>query len=184
LNYLYLLALHIIFVVTWFAGLFYIVRLFIYHTEAETKPETEKNILQTQFKIMEKRLWYGITVPSMILTFVFGGWMVYEKYGLYIPSWLLLKLAFVFGLTLYHLKCGQIYNQLQKNIFNYSAFKLRLWNEVATLFLVIIIFIVVLKNTMDWIYGAIGLAMFAALLAFAVMMYKKSRKEKEELNKN
>ena len=70
----YVLSLHIIFIVTWFAGLFYIVRLFIYHTEAEAKPEPEKSILQNQYKIMEKRLWYGITWPSLVLTLIFGPW--------------------------------------------------------------------------------------------------------------
>ena len=80
----YALALHIIFVVTWFAGLFYIVRLFIYHTEAEQKAEPEKSILQTQYKLMEKRLWYGITWPSMILTLIFGPWVMSYNFSYYI----------------------------------------------------------------------------------------------------
>src|ERR1035441_1745460 len=70
--FLYLKATHIVFVVTWFAGLFYIPRLFIYHTEAQEKPEPEKTILSNQFKIMTKRLWYGITWPSMVLTYILG----------------------------------------------------------------------------------------------------------------
>jgi len=72
MNYSYIKALHIIFVVTWFAGLFYIVRLFIYFAEAQEKPEPERSILQNQFRIMQKRLWYGITWPSAILTLIFG----------------------------------------------------------------------------------------------------------------
>ncbi|HVF96269.1 MAG TPA: CopD family protein, partial [Flavisolibacter sp.] len=70
--YAYLKALHIIFIVTWFAGMFYIVRLFIYNTEAAEKPEPEKSILQKQFSIMSKRLWFGITWPSAVMTLVFG----------------------------------------------------------------------------------------------------------------
>ena len=92
---LYVLAFHIIFVVTWFAGLFYIVRLFIYHAEAEKKTEPERSILQKQYKLMEKRLWYGITWPSMLGTYILGGWLLYESYGINMPAWLLLKLAFV-----------------------------------------------------------------------------------------
>ena len=69
-------ALHIIFVVSWFAGLFYIVRLFVYHTEAQEKEELERNILSAQFEIMEKRLWWIITTPAMVLTIVFGTWMI------------------------------------------------------------------------------------------------------------
>ena len=102
---------------------------------------------------MEKRLWYGITWPSMILTYIFGFWMIFETYGLNIPAWLVLKLSFAFGLTLYHIKCHAIFKQLKNNVVNWSSSKLRIWNEVATLFLVSIVFIVVLKNTMSFIWG-------------------------------
>ena len=72
MNYLVVKSLHIISVVTWFAGLFYMPRLFVYFAEAETKSEVEKTILQNQFKIMQKRLWYGITWPSSIVVLIFG----------------------------------------------------------------------------------------------------------------
>ena len=177
---LYLKALHIIFVVTWFAGLFYIVRLFIYHTEAEKCNEVEKEILQRQYKIMEKRLWYGITWPSMILTYVFGIWMIYEKYEWHLPPWLVLKLVFVFGLTLYHLQCGVMFKQLQNDIIKYSSLKLRIWNEVATLFLVSIVFIVVLMDTMSFVWGLLGLMLFAGMLFLAINIYKKSRESNKK----
>ena len=70
--YIYLKALHIIFIVTWFAGMFYIVRLFIYNTEAAGKAEPERGILQGQFSVMIRRLWFGITWPSAILTLILG----------------------------------------------------------------------------------------------------------------
>ena len=73
--YFYVKALHIIFVVTWFSGLFYIVRLFIYSAEAHLKPEPERTILLRQFGQMQHRLWYIITWPSAILTLVLGTWM-------------------------------------------------------------------------------------------------------------
>jgi putative membrane protein len=173
---LYVLALHIIFVVTWFAGLFYIVRLFIYHAEAEKKPLVEKDILQRQYKIMEKRLWYGITWPSMIGTYVFGFWMLYQTYGWLIPAWLLLKLCFVFGLTLYHIQCHAMFSQFQRDVIKYSSFKLRMWNEVATLFLVSIVFIVVLKDTMNFIWGIAGLLLFSGMIFLAIRIYKNRRK--------
>ena len=179
MSILYLKALHIIFVVTWFAGLFYIVRLFIYHTEANELPEVEKNILQKQYKLMEKRLWYGITWPSMILTFVFGTWMIVEMYGWDVPIWLLLKLAFVFGLLLYHIQCHVIFNQLKKDVIKWSSMKLRFWNELTTLFLVSIVFIVVLKDMGSFVKGIIGLLLFAAALSLAIIIYKRSRKKKE-----
>ena len=173
----YIKALHIIFVVTWFSGLFYIVRLFIYHTEAESKTEIEKGILQTQFKIMERRLWYGITWPSMIFVLISGFWLLYS-YNYWLMPWMHIKLASVFGLVLYHLQCGRIYNKLQQDKISISTFKLRLWNEVATLFLVTTVFVVVLKNSFNWIWGVAGLVVFAGLLMIAIKMYKKQR-EKE-----
>lgn len=145
--FFYIKALHIIFVVTWFAGLFYIVRLFIYHVEAEEKPEMEKKILQKQFKIMSRRLWLIIAWPSAILTLIFG--VILSSY--YFPfkehPWLLMKFAFILFLYFYHIICHYIYHLLQKNIISFSSKQLRIWNEVATIFLLAIVFIVVVvKN--------------------------------------
>jgi len=174
----YLLALHIIFVITWFAGLFYIVRLFVYHSEADLKKEPDRSILIDHFKGAEKRLWYGITWPSAVLSWVFGVWVLISLYGMNIPGWLLLKLGFVTGLTIYHLLCGMIFNRYQKGKIPFSGMKMRLWNEVATVFLVAIIFIVILKDTTNWIKGLLGLIVFSAILVFAINLYKKIREKK------
>ncbi len=149
-------------------------RLFIYHSEAEQKPESEKNILQSQYKIMEKRLWYFITVPSMYITLASGLYLVFEL-NYWLQPFMLLKFAFVFGLVLFHLQCGVIFRQMQKDIIKYSSIKLRLWNEVATLFLVAIVFIIILKNMFDWMWGMAGLLLFAFCLWLAVRWYKFSR---------
>jgi putative membrane protein len=178
MNILYLKALHIIFVVTWFAGLFYIVRLFIYHTEANQKQEPDRSILINHFRTAEKRLWYGITFPSMILTYIFGFWMAYEMFGFSFPGWLILKLAFVLGLTLYHFECHIMFRKLQRDVFSYSSFRLRMWNEVTTLFLFAIVFIVVLKDSGNWLWGIAGLIIFAILLLIAINIYRKRRTKK------
>lgn len=173
---LYVLALHIIFIVTWFAGLFYIVRLFIYHTEAQDKPELEKNILQAQFKIMEKRLWYGITWPSMILTYIFGFWLVsYNPSYYFSEPWFFLKLVFVFALTLYHIQCHVMFKRLQNDIIRSTSFRLRIWNEVATVLLVAIVFTVITKSNKGFMWGIFGLLLFTAMLYFAIWLYKRSR---------
>ena len=172
--YLFLKSLHIIFIVTWFAGLFYIVRLFIYHVEALEKSNPEKEILIKQFKIMQKRLWYGITWPSMLLTLVFGFWLVYEL-NYWRQPWMILKFSLVFGLVLYHLQCHRIFDLLKKDIISLSSMKLRLWNEIATLFLVAIIFTVVFKNSLNWMYGGIGILLFALLMLLFIRQYKKRR---------
>ena len=172
---LYLMALHIIFVVTWFAGLFYIVRLFVYHSEANLKPEPERSILISHFKIAEKRLWYGITWPSAIGVYIFGIALMINLYSTNIPDWLYLKLAFVIGLTVYHLICGRILSHYQKDNIRYSGIKMRMWNEVATIFLVAIVFIVVMKDLTNWLKGFAGLIIFSCFLLIAIRVYKKVR---------
>jgi protoporphyrinogen IX oxidase len=181
--YRYILSLHIIFIVTWFAGLFYIVRLFIYHTEADIKTEPEKSILQNQYKLMEKRLWFGITWPSMILTVIFGSWMVYLNIGILQNAYFILKLCFVGGLILYHFQCHVIYKQLKNDVIKYTSFKLRLWNEVATIFLVAIVFLIILRSNTGFIWGMLGLIIFSATLMLAIQIYKKSR-EKKNIEEN
>lgn len=172
--YLYIKALHIIFIVTWFSGMFYIVRLFIYNTEANEKSEPEKSILQKQFAIMIKRLWLGITWPSAILTLIFGPWMWYMLAAN--PQWLMIKLAFVIGLYAYFYTLHIIYKQQLKGIFKYSSQKLRIWNEVATIFLVAIIMTAVVKQSMSWIWGIAGLLLFVIALMSAIKIYKNLRK--------
>jgi putative membrane protein len=172
--YPYIKAIHIIFIVTWFSGMFYIPRLFIYNTEASEKQEPEKSILNQQFGIMIKRLWLGITWPSAILTFIFGGWMAY-LYGS-VPEWLWIKLAFVAGLYAYHFTLHKIYRDEQKGIFKYTSQQLRLWNEVATVFLVAIVMLASVKQSMGLVWGLTGLVLFILLLVSAIRIYKLLRK--------
>jgi protoporphyrinogen IX oxidase len=172
--YFYVKALHIIFIVTWFSGLFYIVRLFIYNAEASIKPETERSILHNQFSIMIKRLWYGITWPSAILTLIFGGWMWYKFNAL--PGWLVIKLIFVLALYAYHLSLHIIFRQQMRGQFKYSSQQLRIWNEAATIFLVAIVMLVVVKENLSVVWGLAGLALFVILLMSAIRIYKLTRK--------
>lgn len=173
--YFTILALHIIFIVTWFSGLFYIVRLFVYQIEAREKTELERSILEPQYKIMAKRLWYGITWPSFILTLTFGPWLLYLKPGLVYMPYMHIKLAFVFGLILYHIICHVMFLKLQKSEGNYSSNFFRIWNEVATLFLVAIVFLIIMKNELDWVYGTVGFVLFGIILMIAIKIYKRLR---------
>lgn len=172
----YLLALHFIFVITWFAGLFYLVRLFVYHAEANEKSEPERSILIKHFQLAEKRLWFGITVPSAYGTVIFGLWFLGEIYGTRIPNWMYLKLAFVVGLLVYHILCGRIVAQLKNGVVKYSSMQMRFWNEVATVFLISIVFIVILRDTFSWLTGLAGLIAFSLALVAAINVYKKMRK--------
>ena len=177
--YAYLKALHITFIITWFAGLFYIVRLFIYNTEANEKGEPERSILQNQFSIMIKRLWFGITWPSAILTAVFGPILLfhpdiqwYKSLGNESGQWLLIKLAFVAGLYAYHFSLHSIYKQEMRGVFKYTSQQLRIWNEVATIFLIAIVMLATVKQSISFVWGLVGLVGFIIILMSAIRIYK------------
>ncbi|HLA53188.1 MAG TPA: CopD family protein [Flavitalea sp.] len=172
--YLYVKAIHIIFIVTWFSGMFYIVRLFIYNAEAGTREEPAASVLREQFSVMIRRLWLGITWPSAILTLVLGIWM-WTLLGS-TPAWLHIKLAFVVLLYIYHFSLHHIYRQQMAGKFRYSSQRLRIWNEVATLFLVAIVMLVVVKQQLSWLWGIIGLLCLGILLMTAIRIYKSVRK--------
>ena len=179
MTYLHFKALHIIFVVSWFAGLFYMPRLFVYHTEAKDKPETERNILFAQFTKMEKLLWSAIMTPACWLAIIFGSILIYLTPSWLDQDWMRLKLLFVLGLLVYHFFTGKIRNELKNGIFRFTSFHLRLFNEIATIFLFSIVFLVVLKNTVDWLWGVLGLVIFAVLMMTAVRIVKRIRENKK-----
>lgn len=171
--YFYVKAVHIIFIVTWFAGLFYMPRLFIYNREAADKPIVEKDILQSQLSIMMRRLWYGITWPSAILTIIFGAWMGF-LYGS-VPQWLAIKILFVCVLYAYHFSIHHIFKQQQKGIFSWSSNSLRIWNEIATVLLVAIVMIVSVKQALSALWAIVGLVCFIFILLAAIKIYKLAR---------
>src|ERR1700744_2712044 len=175
--YQYILAIHIIFVVCWMAGLFYIVRLFIYHTEAQDKSEPDRKILSDQFVIMEKRLWYIIATPSMVLTVAAGVTMATMD-NLWGEGWLNIKLLFVLGLLVYHFICQSKMKQMANGVYKWSSTQLRIWNEVATIFLFAIVFLAVLKDSISWIFGVVGIILFSLIIMSAVKIYKYYRTKK------
>jgi protoporphyrinogen IX oxidase len=171
-------ALHLIFIITWFAGLFYIVRLFIYHTEAHEQrsenPERSRYLIE-QYHIMERRLWYGITWPSAILTALFGFSQIHPFFPLHQHPWLAVKLFLVLLLYLYHLSCGRLLKQLQNAVYRWSSFQLRIWNEVATLFVVGIVFLAILKSVLALGQALLGLALLMASLSLGIWVYRRKR---------
>ncbi len=175
--YLYIKALHIIFIVTWFAGMFYIPRLFIYNTEADEQNDQARDALRKQFNIMISRLWYGITWPSAILTLVFGG-STWYLLGV-LPQWLAIKLVFVFFLYAYHISLHIIVKQQLKGIFKYTSQQLRIWNEVATIFLVAIVMLAVVKESFSFVWGIIGMVLFIIVLMSAIKIYKLIRSKQQ-----
>ena len=173
--YNYVKALHLIFVITWFAGLFYLPRLFIYHVEGLKKPKNEAAILSAQFKIMERRLWYIITWPSAILTIIFAVWLLILMPSWLVQSWMHLKLFFVVLLVAYHLKTHKMFLKFQKDDIYYSSMYLRIWNEGATLLLFAIVFLVILKDSLHWISGILGFVGLGIILFLGIKLFKKTR---------
>lgn len=170
-------SLHIIFVVTWFAGLFYIVRLFIYDVEAANEANPKKEILQQQYRQMQKRLWYGITWPSMFLTLTFGTWMIALNPDLLKMGFMHVKLTLVALLVVYHCYCHLVFMSLKNGENKYTSHGLRLLNEVATLFLVAIVFVIVMKNNINYLYLGLGMTGLAVLTYAGVVAYRKKRKK-------
>jgi len=162
-TYSVLKALHLISVVSWFAGLFYLVRLFIYDVDARELGGEEGRILTRQFGLMQKRLWYGITVPASLFTAVFGFWMMVESEA-WRQSWFQLKLCFLAGLYAYHWSCGVARKRLLRSERVGSSGTLRLWNEVATIFLVAIISLAVTKSGQAPLNFVGGFVLFGTLV--------------------
>ncbi|RNC92160.1 MAG: CopD family protein [Allomuricauda sp.] len=178
--YNYIKALHLIFVVTWFAALFYIPRLFIYHIEANDRPAPEKDILTGQLKLMTKRLWFIIAWPSAILCTLFALVMLHLNSGLIYQPWMQIKLGFVALLFAYHFKCHQIFRQLQQDKVAYTSRFMRLWNEATTILLFAIVFLAVLKSATNWIYGVVGIVVLAVLLLLGIRLYRRIRNKNPE----
>jgi putative membrane protein len=151
-------------------------RLLVYITEAHSKPEPEKSVLLKQLKMMASRLWFGITWPSAIITLGMGTALIVNQ-----PEWLQhgfmhIKLTLVFFLYMYHLSLHKIFQLLRNDIVKYNSQQLRIWNEVATLFLIGIVFIIVLKNAFSMIWGIAGLLVVTLLIMTGIKLYKNYRK--------
>lgn len=138
---LWLKALHLIFMVTWFAGLFYLPRLFVYHAM------TEDNAGNERFKIMERKLFFGIMTPGMLLTLIFGIWMLGDyAWALYKTSaWLHIKLTLILILVCYHFLCLKWLLAFKRNENSHSHVFFRWINEIPVLFLVAIILLASVK---------------------------------------
>ena len=180
--YFWFKALHIIGVVVWFAGLFYLVRLFVYHTEAEKEPEPAKGILKKQYELMEKRLYNIITQPGMAVTVIMAAGVISTEPSILKSWWLHAKLALVVLLLVYHFYCGRIMKKLAEGTCEWTGQQFRALNEAPTLLLVTIVMLAVFKNSLplNWTGGLI--LMLIVFMAVAIQLYaKKRRKDQEKL---
>jgi len=178
--YNYIKSLHLIFVITWFAGLFYIPRLFVYQIEAFHKPSPEKEILGKQLKLMAKRLWFIITWPSAVLATLFAVWLLILMPSWLQQSWMHVKLLFVFLLFIYHFKTHLYFKQLQNDEVKVTSNFMRIWNEGATFILFAVVLLVILKSSINWIFGVLGIVILGVLLMLGFKLYKNIRSKNPE----
>jgi putative membrane protein len=176
MTFLVLRALHLIGVVCWFAGLFYLVRLFIYHVEAFDEPEPKRSILTAQYALMSRRLWYAITVPAMVLTAAAGTWLMFGYHDLLHERWLHVKLVMLALLFGYHYDCGRIRKRLARGERPYTSRQLRIYNEVATFLLVGIVFVAVSRNVSMAFKALGGCAVVMGLLVLFLRKKLQGRK--------
>ncbi len=179
MTYLWLKAFHIVAVVAWFAGLFYLVRLFIYHVEAADRPEHERLVLQPQFALMERRLYRIITTPAMVLTLATAAAMLALQPGWLRDWWLWAKTLLVAGLLGYHLYCGRIMDRLARGTGGWTGRQLRVLNEVPTLFLITVVLLAVFKSQLPLAGAALVVAGTAVLLAIGIRVYARRRRARE-----
>lgn len=180
--YFWFKAFHLVGIVVWFSGLFYLVRLFIYHVEANEQPEPARTILKNQYQIMEKRLYSIITTPGMLVTIAMAIGLLTTEPDVLKQGWLHIKLLFVVVLLGYHHYCRRLMKQLAADECAWGSQQLRALNEAPTVLLVAIVLLAVFKNNLPTDITAWGiLAMIIAMAATIQLYAKKRRQDKEKL---
>jgi protoporphyrinogen IX oxidase len=174
MNYAYIKALHLVGVVSWFAGLLYIVRLFVYHVEAAQKNQI---VIVEQFRIMERRLWYGITSPAMHITLFAGLWMMWQIRAWELP-WFHAKIFWLLCLFVYHFYVGRWRKALATKGPQKSSKFFRLQNEVATVLLLAIVFTAVTKEAIAALYALWGFLVLAIAILGGMRAYSRSKAAK------
>lgn len=176
-------AFHIVGIVVWFAGLFYLVRLFIYHAEANQEPEPARTILKNQYQIMEKRLYSIITTPGMLVTVAMAIGLLTTEPDVLKEGWLHVKLGFVVLLIGYHHYCKRLMKQLAQDKCKWNSQQLRALNEAPTVMLIVIVLLAVFKNNLPTditVWGIVGLVI--AMAATIQLYARKRRKDQEKLS--
>jgi putative membrane protein len=173
-------AFHIIGVVVWFAGLFYLVRLFIYHIEAEQEPEPANTILKNQYQIMEKRLYNIITTPGMLVTVVCAIGLLVTQPDYLKQTWLHFKLGFVALLLAYHFYCARLMKLLAQGKCKWTSQQMRAMNEAPTLILVVIVMLAVFKNSLPTDITAWVIFGLVVFMAVTIQLYAKKRRLDKE----
>ena len=179
--YTILKAVHIIFMVSYFAGIFYLVRLFVYYKDTDEFEENKKQVLREQYVFMARRLWNIITVPAGVIMVISGITLIILNFGLMKTPWFHLKLTFLVGLAIYHYWCWKKVLQIKNlhgNILPIENIKLRQSNEIATFILFLVVFTVILKSMVIsfWWQLIVGFIVLVFLISMTVKLVNKKKK--------
>jgi putative membrane protein len=176
MTYLWLKGFHIIAMVAWFGGLFYLPRLFVYHVEANEQPEPASSILKNQYAIMEKRLYGIIMNPAMMVTIGMAIGMLVLEPSLLKQGWLHIKIALVALLLGYHLYCKRLMGMLAGGTCPWTAKQLRAFNELPTLLLGVIVLLVIFKDGLPWDVTSLGVGGTIVIFGIAIQLYARKRR--------
>ena len=179
--YTILKAFHIVFMVSYFAGIFYLVRLFVYYKDTDEFEAPKKQILREQYVYMTRRLWNIITVPAGVIMLVTGLSLIYLNFGLMKTPWFHLKLTFLLGLAAYHFWCWKKVLQMKNlrgEVLPIKNIKLRQANEIATFILFLVVFTVILKSwVLDYWWQLItGFIVLVVAIMLTVKLVNKAKK--------
>ncbi len=180
MTYLWLKGFHIIAMVAWFGGLFYLPRLFVYHVEANEQPEPASSILKNQYALMEKRLYGIIMNPGMMITIGMAVGMLFVEPSLLKEGWLHIKIALVSLLLAYHLYCKRLMKMLAEGTCQWTAKQLRAFNEFPTLLLAVIVLLVIFKDGLPWDLTSLGVGVTIVVFGIAIQLYARKRRLDQE----
>jgi len=183
--YLLFKVIHIVGFVAWFSGLFFLVRIFVYHTEAFKESEPAQSVLRNKFSTIELKVFKIICQPAMLITWIFGCAMVFHNGWDWfkLNYWLHFKLILVFMLSAYTDYCRVLIRKLVKGPSQFSSFQFRLWNELPSILLLSIALLAVYKNSLDFLKAGLGIILFALVIYIFAKVYR-TKRLKEIKNEN
>ncbi len=178
--YLWFKALHIVGVVSWFAGMFYLPRLFVYHAEANEQPEAVRTVLQQQYQIMEQRLYRIIMTPALILTVAMAIGMLVLVPDMWKDTWLQVKLALVLVLIGYHHLCSRLMKEMAAGKFRFSGQQFRWFNEFPTVLFFIVVLLAVFKSSFPTSAATWSVVGMVVAMAAIIQLYARKRRLAKE----
>nr|WP_245570500.1 protoporphyrinogen oxidase HemJ [Chroococcidiopsis thermalis] len=178
--YLWFKSFHVIGFVAWFAGLFYLPRLFIYHIEAEERPEQAKTLLKEEYNRIEKLLYRLIMMPAMLFTIAMAIGLVATEPKVLQQTWLQVKLCIVLLLVGFHFYCGRLIRQLEAGTCSIGSLQMRRINEIPTILLGIVVLLAIFKNNLPTSAVVWGTVMAIAAFAVIIQLYARKRRLQKE----